>query len=88
MDTANTRLFYITENNELYYTSLFPFEKNAFFDRNINDYGVKIADNVAGFIGEQSSNNYDFDVNVTNSSLILNVLLNDGTVYSVGYESN
>ena len=87
MDSANTRLYYITNNNELYYKNLFPFASNTFFDKEINNYGIKITNNVVGFIGNQSANKYDSDGKVIESYPILTVLLSDGTTYSVSYAS-
>lgn len=87
MDSANTRLYYITNNNELYYKNLFPFASNTFFDKEITDYGIKLTDNVVGFIGNQSANKYDSEGKVVEAYPILTVLLSDGTTYSVSYAS-
>ncbi len=87
MDSANTRLYYITNNNELYYKNLFPFASNAFFDKEITDYGIKLTDNVVGFIGSQSVDKYDSEGKVVESYPVLTVLLSDGTTYSVNYAS-
>ncbi len=76
-----------TNNNELYYKNLFPFASNTFFDKEITNYGIKITDNVIGFIGNQSANKYDSDGKVVESYPILTVLLSDGTTYSVSYAS-
>ena len=87
MDSANTGLYYITNNNELYYKNLFPFASNTFFDKEITDYGIKLTDNVVGFIGNQSANKYDSEGKVVEAYPILTVLLSDGTTYSVSYAS-
>ena len=87
MDSANTRLYYITNNNELYYKNLFPFASNTFFDKEITNYGIKIVDNVVGFIGNKSANKYDSEGKVVESYPLLTVLLSDGTTYSVNYAS-
>ena len=87
MDSANTRLYYITNNNELYYKNLFPFASNTFFDKEITDYGIKLTDNVVGFIGNQTANKYNSEGKVVESYPMLTVLLSDGTTYSVSYAS-
>ena len=87
MDSANTRLYYITNNNELYYKNLFPFASNTFFDKEITDYGIKLTDNVVGFIGNQTASKYDSEGKAVESYPILTVLLSDGTTYSVSYAS-
>lgn len=85
MDIESARLYYITNNNELYYRNLYPL--SLFIDANNTNYGIKIADNVVGFIGTQSAKKYGAEDKVVESYPILNVLLSDGSVYSVSYAS-
>lgn len=86
IDSSNTKLYYITDDNELYYKNLQPFASIVFFDKEITDYGIKILDNVVGFVDNQSAAmQYDFEGKIVKSYAVLNVLLEDGKIYNVIY---
>lgn len=86
LDSSITKLYYITDDNELYYKNLEPFASIVFFDKEITDYGVKILDNVVGFVDNQSAAmQYDSEGKFVKSYAVLNVLLEDGKIYNVIY---
>jgi len=87
MDTSTTRLYYINNKNELHYKNLYPFNSNVFFDNEITNYGIKIVDNVLGFVGTTAAIKYDNEGQVIESTPVLNVLLTDGTIYNIDYTS-
>ncbi|MGN1358468.1 MAG: hypothetical protein ACI4WU_03765 [Bacilli bacterium] len=86
LDSSITKLYYITDDNELYYKNLEPFASIVFFDKEITDYGVKILDNVVGFVDNQSAAmQYDSEGKFVKSYAVLNVLLENGKIYNVIY---
>jgi hypothetical protein len=88
MAIDNGQLYFINNNNELYFIDLFPFVVNDnynFFDKDLTP--IKVFDKkVVAFLGEGNSNLYNYDDGKSSSEFVSHnyyVLLDDGTIDSI-----
>lgn len=88
MAIDNGQLYFINNNNELYFIDLFPFVVNDnynFFDKDLTP--IKVFDKkVVAFLGEGNSNLYNYGDGKSSSEFVSHnyyVLLDDGTIDSI-----